>query len=177
MHLTGLLAQTSSVWTPVFLALGIGAIAAAAVFVAGRFFFKPQAVAGEVEDEDAPHLEPRREGEGEYDPEIARPASSMDRRQALRRGGNPVAVFLTDAEAESDPVRAYVLDRSTGGICLTVPEAVERGTVLSVRATNAPPTTPWVQIEVRNCRPVGDEFELGCKFLKTPPWNVLLLFG
>ncbi|OAI50904.1 hypothetical protein AYO44_17430 [Planctomycetaceae bacterium SCGC AG-212-F19] len=173
----GLLSLNLGSFTPVFVALGIGAVAAALVFVAGRFFFKGQPVAGDVEEEEAPNLEPRPAPEDEYNPEVVRQSGTMDRRQALRRGGNPVAVFLTDAEAESKPVQAYVLDRSTGGICLTVPEAVQAGTVLSVRAVNAPPATPWVKVEVRNCRGVGDEFELGCRFLKTPPWNVLLLFG
>jgi hypothetical protein len=30
---------------------------------------------------------------------------------------------------------------------------------------------------VRNCRDAGQHFELGCEFERTPPWNVLLLFG
>jgi hypothetical protein len=35
-----------------------------------------------------------------------------------------------------------------------------------------------VQVEVRNCRKINsDEYELGCRFLRTPPWSVLLLFG
>lgn len=177
MYLCGLLSLNLGPWTPVAVALAIGGVAAGLVFVIGRFFFKPHRVAGDPADEEAPNLDPRPNVEEEYNPEVARQGSTMDRRQALRRGGNPVAVFLTDADTESEPIRAYVLDRSTGGICLTVPESVEAGTVLSVRAVNAPPTTPWVKVEVRNCRAVGDEFELGCKFQKTPPWNVLLLFG
>jgi hypothetical protein len=34
-----------------------------------------------------------------------------------------------------------------------------------------------VQLEVKNCRLVGSEYELGCQFVRTPPWSVLLLFG
>ncbi len=172
-----LLALDPGPWTPILVALGIGAIAAAGVYVVGRFLSGTRNVAGELEEETAYNLEPHRQSaEDPY--QVAAPAGgSLDRRQALRRGGNPVPVFITDAEAEAKPVRAYVLDRSTGGLCLSVPEAIEPGTVLSVRAVNAPPATPWVKIEVRNCRPVGNEFELGCKFLITPPWSILLLFG
>jgi hypothetical protein len=171
-----LLALDLGSWTPIAVALGIGAIAAAGVYVVGRFLAGHRNLAGETEDDLAYNLEPHRDVR--EDPYANPPqAGSMDRRQALRRGGNPVPILITDSEAEAKPVRAYVLDRSTGGLCLSVPEAIEAGTVLSVRAVNAPPATPWVKLEVRNCRPVGNEFELGCKFLSTPPWNILLLFG
>ncbi len=30
---------------------------------------------------------------------------------------------------------------------------------------------------VRSCRKNGEFYEIGCEFEKTPPWNVLLLFG
>jgi hypothetical protein len=164
-------------WTPLLIALGIGAVAAALVFVIGRFFMVGRQVGAEIE-EDSYNLNPRPElDEQEEQGDVFTHGSTMDRRQALRRGGNPVAVLLTDEDAEAEPIRAYVLDRSTGGLCLAVPEAIDAGTILSVRATNAPPTTPWVQLEVRNCRAVGNEFELGCKFVKTPPWSILLLFG
>jgi hypothetical protein len=103
--------------------------------------------------------------------------ANQERRGALRRGGNPVAILISDAEARADPTNGYVVDRSTGGLCLSVSNAIPEGTVLSVRTTNAPNTVPWVQIEVKNCRPVGSEYELGCRFVRTPPWSVMLLFG
>jgi hypothetical protein len=102
---------------------------------------------------------------------------SSERRAALRRGGNPVAVLISDAETRAKPSTGWVIDRSTGGLCLSVPEPVVEGTVLSVRTSNAPESIPWVQLEVKNCRLVGKEYELGCQFVRTPPWSVLLLFG
>ena len=48
---------------------------------------------------------------------------------------------------------------------------------MQVRAANAPETTPWVSVIVRSCRNAGQHFEVGCEFDRTPPWNVLLLFG
>jgi hypothetical protein len=103
--------------------------------------------------------------------------SATERRNALRRGGNPVPVLVTDADVTRDPYRAWVLDRSTGGLCLAAPEEVATGTVLSVRTGNAPDTVPWVQMEVKSCREVDGNWELGCQFVKTPNWNTMLLFG
>jgi PilZ domain-containing protein len=100
-----------------------------------------------------------------------------ERRGAARRGGNPIAVLITDESTEAEPIRGYVLDRSTGGLCLSCDAEIEEGTVLSVRTANAPETAPWVQVEVKNCRKAGKEYEIGCQWLRTPPWSVLLLFG
>lgn len=103
--------------------------------------------------------------------------SASERRASLRRGGNPVAVLISDAETKLPPFQGWVLDRSMGGLCLSVDQAVPTGTVLSVRAANAPPNVSWVQVEVKNCRQEGSAWELGCQFLRTPTWGVLLLFG
>jgi hypothetical protein len=103
--------------------------------------------------------------------------SASERRIALRRGGNPVPILVTDAEVQAAPYRAWVLDRSTGGLCLAGPHEVPLGTILSIRANNAPDTIPWVKLEVRSCRQVDGNWELGCQFIKTPNWATMLLFG
>ncbi len=103
--------------------------------------------------------------------------SAGERRASLRRGGNPVAVLISDAETKTPPFHGWVLDRSMGGLCLSVDQEVPQSTVLSVRAANAPANVAWVQVEVKNCRQEGDAWELGCQFLRTPTWGVLLLFG
>jgi hypothetical protein len=103
--------------------------------------------------------------------------SAAERRSSLRRGGNPVAVLISDARARSEPVPGWVVDRSTGGLCLSVSDKLTPGTVLSVRTANAPEAIPWVQVEVKNCREAGSAYEVGCQFVRTPPWSVMLLFG
>ncbi|MFN4261244.1 MAG: PilZ domain-containing protein [Gemmataceae bacterium] len=103
--------------------------------------------------------------------------TAAERRGSMRRGGKVVEVLISDAEVLTKPYDGLVLDRSTGGMCLFVEVEVAVGTILSVKAKNAPDTTPWTQVEVRNCRKVSEGFEVGCQFLKTPPWSVLLLFG
>ena len=116
-------------------------------------------------------------GKGATADDIFTHGSKTERRNAVRRGGNPIAILISDAEARSKPTNGYVIDRSTGGLCLTVPDEVMAGTVLSVRTLNAPESIPWVQVHVKSCRANAGEFELGCQFVRTPPWSVMLLFG
>ena len=103
--------------------------------------------------------------------------SFANRRASVRRDGVPVQVLLSSPTLRNGESGGYVLDRSTGGLRVAVTSAIPAGTVLNVRAGNAPDTVPWVTILVRSCRDTGPHFELGCEFERTPPWNILLLFG
>jgi hypothetical protein len=102
--------------------------------------------------------------------------SNSERRTASRREGNMVEIAIADP-AGGEPLRGWVLDRSVGGLRLRLPAAVPVGIVLSVRPHNAPKLVPWTLLEVRGIRQEGKVWEAGCKFLKTPPWSVLMLFG
>jgi hypothetical protein len=105
-------------------------------------------------------------------------ATSLEQRSAHRRRGNPVGVYLTDADGHGEPIRAVVVNRSTGGLGLEIDRPLDVGLVVSVRVISAPVTVPWVQVQVRNCRQIEDfAWEVGCQFMKTPPWSVMLLFG
>lgn len=103
--------------------------------------------------------------------------SKGEKRTALRREGNPVAVELTDEKMLGAPFDGFVIDRSVGGLGVVIDRTVEVGTILSVRPRNAPETVPWVQIEIRSCRAENKEYLLGCRFVRTPSWSVLLHFG
>ena len=104
--------------------------------------------------------------------------SFADRRTSTRReGGNPVKVVLASPVFKSGTHTGYVLDRSTGGLRMVASTGMPVGTSVQVRAAHAPDETPWVTILVRSCKPHGKGFEMGCEFDRTPPWNVLLLFG
>ncbi|MCI0705164.1 MAG: PilZ domain-containing protein [Planctomycetia bacterium] len=100
-----------------------------------------------------------------------------DRRGAVRRDGQPVRVVLASVTFRNGVCDAYVIDRSTGGLRIAVQTAIEPGSTLQVRALDAPEGVEFVTIIVRSCRKNTDYFELGCEFEKTPPWNILLLFG
>ena len=103
--------------------------------------------------------------------------SYADRRESVRRDGVPIRVLLSSTTFRNGVNDGFVVDRSTGGLKLVVRTAVAPGGTLQVRAANAPDTVGFITTIVRSCRPEGDHFIVGCEFEKTPPWNVLLLFG
>src|SRR5262245_39387626 len=103
--------------------------------------------------------------------------SYADRRGSSRRDGPPVRVLLSSTTFRNGVTDGFVLDRSTGGLRIAMPTAIAPGSTMQVRAVNAPDTVGFVTVIIRSCRKNGDFFEIGCEFEKTPPWNVLLLFG
>ena len=103
--------------------------------------------------------------------------SLSDRRTSLRREGTPVKISATSPAFKNGTNSGYVLDRSTGGLKLALQAGMAPGSSMQLRAEHAPEATPWVTVIVRNCTDTGEHFEMGCEFEKTPPWNVLLLFG
>ena len=103
--------------------------------------------------------------------------SYADRRGAVRRDGPPVRVLLSSSTFRNGVTDGFVLDRSTGGLRIAMTTAMAPGSTMQVRAANAPDTVGFVTVIVRSCRKTAEHFELGCEFDKTPPWNVLLLFG
>ena len=122
-----------------------------------------------------PKAAPGPEGGG-HDPFVQ--GSTTEQRQAHRRSqGCPVEVLLAgDAIPEAAPWRGWVVDRSVGGLRLAVPGLLAEGAVVAVRPAAAA-DAPWTEVEVRSCQAVKDGWEVGCRFLKTPPYAVLLLFG
>jgi hypothetical protein len=153
----------SEYWLPLLIGMGVGVCA----LTAGKFALGRRRAAAV----------PRQQAsQPDYDPFTT--GSYNDQRKAYRRQGNLTAVNLAIGGNKVNPVPGLVLDRSVGGIGLLVDREFAPGTRLDVLARNAPTTTPWVEIEVRMCRPVDNgEFEIGCQFLKTPPWAILLMFG
>jgi hypothetical protein len=111
----------------------------------------------------------------EYDPFAM--GNPLEKRRSLRRRGSLVEVLVTDAGQTARPVRAWVHDRSMGGLCLVLDRSITVSTILHVRAANAPISSPWVQVTVRNSRSWEGDWMHGCQFIKTPQWPVLLTFG
>jgi hypothetical protein len=152
----------SEYWLPLLMgmAVGLGAVTVSKL-VFGR----------KKESEPAPEPKQR----VEFDPFTQ--GSPTEQRKSFRRQGNPIEVYVALQGEKERPLRGWVLDRSMGGVCLQVAAELDAGVQLAVLPVNAPTTTPWVDIEVRSCRAVHDRFELGCRFVKTPAWSILLLFG
>jgi hypothetical protein len=105
------------------------------------------------------------------------PFRKRDKRAWLRRDGSPLEIQVADAELTQPPVTGIVLNRSRGGLFLSVPHFTAAGTILSVRPPHAPEEQAWIQAEVRHCKQKGNCWQLGCKFTQRLPWSVLLLFG
>jgi hypothetical protein len=141
-----------------------GLCAALLVLFAGRFVLARRRAAAARPADEAAH-DPFAHG------------SLSERRGTFRREGTPIEVLISDAEVTEEPVRGWVLDRSMGGLRLLLDDGVASGLVLALKPRQAPPGTPWVRVEVCSCKKEGDGFEAGCKFVRTPPWSVLLLFG
>ncbi len=103
--------------------------------------------------------------------------SAREKRQAVRRKGNPVSVLISDATGRVVPWEGVVWDRSLGGLGLMVHNPVAVGTILSVRPAQASTVFPWVQVEVRSCRQEGDSWNLGCQYVRVPHSSLLWHFG
>jgi hypothetical protein len=103
--------------------------------------------------------------------------SATERREAARRPGRHVRALISDADAQAVPSQGWITDRSVGGLGLNLDREVAADTILSVRPLGSPDTIPWVQVRVLHCEGDKDHWQLGCEFLRVPPWNVMMHFG
>jgi hypothetical protein len=152
----------SEYWLPLAIGMGVGFLA---LIVSKLAFVSKRNVPAPVQKPEPTQRDPFTEG------------STTEQRKSVRRQGNPTAVHVALPHNKKDPAQGWVLDRSTGGLCLQASQEYAPGTQLAVLPVNAPTMTPWVDIEVRTCRKLKDGYELGCQFVKTPNWSILLMFG
>jgi hypothetical protein len=106
--------------------------------------------------------------------------SPAEQRIAFRRQGNPVPIHVAAPDDKTNPETGCVLDRSVGGMRLALYHEVAPGVVLSIRPVHADNIVPWVDLEVRSCRisaEMSGQFEVGCQYVKSPPYSIQLLFG
>jgi hypothetical protein len=108
------------------------------------------------------------------DPFIAPP---KEQRRTFRRGGNPTTVHYAIGDNKERPLQGWVVDRSIGGICLMTHDPIAVGSLVTLRPVSADDMVPWIDVVVKSCRDTEEFFELGCQFIKTPPYSILLLFN
>jgi hypothetical protein len=159
----GLKLPYAEIWLP----LAVGMFSGGLCIVMYRTFGKRAALA-------APPI-PGFRKEQEFDPFVQ--GSATEQRKSHRRCGNPVEVLLAPEQSTTPAWRGWVIDRSVGGLCLGVPNEFTEGFLLRVLPTNAATITPWTELEVRSCRSTNDGYEIGCRFVRQPPWSILLMFG
>jgi hypothetical protein len=162
--LSGLSATDPSLW----LALAAGLVTVLVFLFLGRrnrHFAPAIAATGPVASPDWEGLPPL--------------ARHDERRRAIRRGGLPTPILVIDSKGgrRAKASEAYVLDRSTGGLRLALERGFPVGATLLAKPGNAPEGFEWVKLVVRNCREVGDYFELGCQFESDLELSRLLMFG
>ena len=105
-------------------------------------------------------------------------AQTSGRRVWPRREGNPTPVLIAQPDGGPEWVPgAWVVNRSQGGLRLKSERPFNPGQMLRVLSRHAPNDILWAEVQVRNCRPGRDGFELGCQFVYAHPLNVVLLFG
>ena len=156
--------QLDFAYADYLLPLGIGLCVGGLCVMVGRKVFRPRLEA-------LPPPKPREF----YDPFTH--GSPNELRRTPRRGGNPVEVFYARPEDKRDPRRAWVVDRSIGGLGMHLTEEIAAGTILAVLPVNASEMTPWMDVEVVQCKKIDAAWEVGCKFVKTPPSLILMQFG
>jgi hypothetical protein len=145
----------------------VGAVSAGITLLLGRLVFRSRGL----------RLPPPVAGAGHYQRDPFFYGSASEKRGSVRRTGKLIKVLISDAKALNKPMEGWVIDRSMGGLCVAVADKVPETTILSLRTVDAPREVPWVQVEVRRCELRGDRFEIGCQFVRTPSWSILLLFG
>jgi hypothetical protein len=151
-------------WIPLLIGLGAGLVAV----LVGKLALSRRQTSVKTQE-----LEVK--AKVDYDPFVQ--GSPSELRKTFRRDGNPTEVLVAFGPNKSRPGKGWVLDRSTGGLRMLVDQEFQQGAILSILPSSAPNMTPWTEIEVRSCRACPDGFELGCQFVKTPTWSVLLMFG
>jgi hypothetical protein len=104
------------------------------------------------------------------------PAAPADaRREHDRRDGRPFRLQLL-GPGDRQPQTARVLDRSRGGLRLSVGAPLPAGALVRVRRAGAAGDDAWVSARVRWCSTAGGGHEVGCQFTDDSPLRVMLLF-
>src|SRR5262249_14717801 len=102
---------------------------------------------------------------------------ACEKRRTPRRLGGPVTVQLLHQRSASLPVEGWVLDRSAGGVSVSVGRPYPRGIKLRIRPVHYGKPAAWVQVTVRSCRPDDNRWAVGCEFADELPSTSLQLFG
>jgi hypothetical protein len=143
--------------------------------------FRPQGVTAETlgdsagdpgtlaEPAEAPPAEPAPAAPAEA------PWDGVERRASPRRGANLVPVLVRGAAAQGEPVRAWVLDRSNGGLGLLVGEPLEVGTVVGVCPDQ--PGARAAQVRIVYCKRERIRWRVGGQFVEKLSWDVMRAFG
>ena len=86
-------------------------------------------------------------------------------------------VLISDGLNPDKPLQGWVLDRSRGGLYLSVPRRIDVGCRLAVRTPDFPDLVASVGLLVRHCKRKEPANSHAASLAEELPWSVLLLFG
>src|SRR5262249_40585727 len=101
---------------------------------------------------------------------------TSESRASPRRVGRSVTVQILHGMHQVEPEQGTVLDLSDGGLGLMLRRPYNPGAMLSLRPSSAGDEIPWILVDVRHCRQSGRTYRIGCKFVRSPGYGVLVLF-
>jgi hypothetical protein len=104
-------------------------------------------------------------------------SSEGDERRSWPRRKRAIQIIVQDAAGAGDPFPAWVMDRSVGGLGLSIDQPVEEGTILRVRRPGSTKDVPWVEVEVKSVRIKETTWEIGCQFTRSLTFDALMQFG
>jgi serine/threonine protein kinase len=106
------------------------------------------------------------------------PGGPPDRRVHTRFATYPTSVqVFSDPNTADEPLRAWLLNRSLGGLALLVEEAIEIETDVWVRPTAELYSQCWFSVRIIYCVPERIRWRVGCQFLEPVSWDSLRVFG
>ncbi len=104
-------------------------------------------------------------------------AEAREKPAAALRRGNPVSVSVIPAGEDAEPSPGWVVARSSTELHVLTDEAVEVGSLLTVRPTKAASTFAGVPVKVIHCHRERNQWILGCEMLQKVSGAFLQLFG
>jgi hypothetical protein len=102
---------------------------------------------------------------------------SPKRRQTPRGRGAPSRILIFDKNGPKEPFSGYVINRSIGGLCVSLVQPLEEGSILSVRPAKDPRDDVWYEVLVKYCRATDTGWEMGCEFQGRAGSNTMLKFS
>ncbi len=105
---------------------------------------------------------------------------NKEKRNMFRRQGNPVEVQVAFPDDRSNPAIGSLMDRSVGGMKIAMYHELAVGSIIVIRPVRGGEMVPWIELEIRSCRQsaeMTEQFEIGCQYVKVPPYSIQLLFG
>ena len=86
-------------------------------------------------------------------------------------------IMILDGKGPNEPFSGWVINRSIGGLCVSVVQPIAEGAVLKVRPAKDMMDDVWCEVLVKYCRATDTGWEMGCEFQGRGGSNTMLKFS